>query len=78
MGWYRYKKGDPIGIFRAQEYQVAFYDENGCYDESWYKRYELAQIICFARTPDEEEGSRLYAIFDNGERYEIFAKKVED
>lgn len=78
MEWYRFKEGDPIGVFRVQEYKVVFYDEHGCYDESWYKCHDLAKIICFARTPDEKEGSRLYAIFDNGERYEIFAKKVED
>lgn len=78
MEWYRFTNDDPVGIFRVKKYQVAFYDENGCYDESWYKPYELAKIICFSRSPEETEGSRLYAHFDNGEQYEIFAKKVED
>lgn len=78
MEWYRWINGDPIGIFRVEYYQAAFYDTNGCYDESRWRSHELSKAIAYARTPDEEIGSRLYAVFDNGDKYEIFAKKVEE
>lgn len=76
MEWYRFINDDPVGTFRVKYYQAAFYDEYGCYDESRWECHELAKAIAYARAPDENTGSRLYAIFDNGDEYEIFVKKA--
>lgn len=82
--WFRFEKGNPIGVPRIEKYQVAFYDmdNNGdCFDESFWKPDEIDKVITYVETVEDEgsgdDRSRVFAIFDNGDMYEIKLEKID-
>jgi hypothetical protein len=79
--WYRFEEGNPIGIPRIKEYQVAWYDNGGsCFDEDWYLPDEINTAITYVETEEDignTDRSKVFAIFDNGDRYELKLVKVD-
>lgn len=79
--WYKWK-GNPAGILRIKQYQVAFYDMlhgGTCFDESFFSPSEIEDVITFIE-PDEDPDcfvrSRVFVHFEDGARYEL--KMVKD
>ena len=58
---------------KIENFQIAFYDKNGCYDEGFFEWWDtkcLEYILEEDYTcPDEYR--RLFVNFDDGSRYEI-------
>lgn len=83
--WYHYDEEKMEATPRIKEYQVAFYDmldryEKGrCFDESWWTPEELSKCISFVETVEDkhnDDRTRVFLTFDNGDRYEIKFKKI--
>lgn len=81
--WYRFEEGNPVGIPRIKNYQVAFYDVNRgykCFDESFFKPEEINNAITYVETEEDENSSdnrrRVFAHFDNGDMYELKLEKI--
>lgn len=80
--WYRFEKGNPIGIPRVKEYLIAFYDmtKNGeCFDESHCPPDEIAKVIPFVETVEDihnNDRSKVFVLFDNDDVYELKLEKV--
>lgn len=81
--WYRFEEGNPVGIPRIKDYQVAFYDmtRNGnCFDESFFKPNEIENAITYVETIEDEGNNdrcRVFAHFDNGDEYELKLEKMD-
>lgn len=81
--WYRFEKGNPFGIPRVKEYQVAWYDmdmDGSCFDESFYQPDEIGMVIPYVETIEDEnhhDRSRVFVHFDNGDIYELKLEKIE-
>lgn len=81
--WYRFEEGNPVGIPRIKNYQVAFYDVNNnydCFDESFFKPDEINNAITYVETEEDEDSPdnrrRVFANFDNGDMYELKLEKI--
>ena len=80
--WYRFEEGEPFGIPRIKEYQVAWYDmeHNGsCFDESFYKPYQINTVITYVETIEDINNcnrTRVFVNFDNGDVYELKLHKL--
>lgn len=81
--WYRFEKGNPIGIPRVKEIQVAFYDmerDGGCFDEVFYPLSEIGKAMPYVETIEDEGNSdrtRVFVHFDNGDEYELKLEKID-
>lgn len=82
--WYRFEDGNPMGIPRIKNYQVAFYDVNRgykCFDESFFKPDEIDNAITYVETEEDENAldnrRRVFAIFDNDDVYELKLEKMD-
>lgn len=82
--WYRFEDGNPMGIPRIKNYQVAFYDVNRgykCFDESFFKPDEINNVITYVETEEDENAldnrCRVFAIFDNDDVYELKLEKMD-
>ena len=81
--WYRFEKGQEVGIPRIKNYQICWYDmERGgsCFDESFYSPDEIGVVIPFVETVEDEGGfdrSRVFVHFDDGDEYELKLIKVD-
>ena len=82
--WFRFEKGNPIGVSRIKKYQVAFYDmeDNGdCFDESFWEPDEIDKVITYVETVEDKDNldrSRVFVIFDDGDMYEIKLEKIDN
>lgn len=74
MKWYKFEKGNPIGIPQIENYQLCFYENGRCYDEAFFEPEEIAKAIPFVAESDCE----VYANFKNGKSYLITFVPVED
>ena len=81
--WYRFEEGNPVGIPRIKNYQVAFYDVNRnykCFDESFFEPNEIDNAITYVETEEDENAPdnrcRVFAHFDNGDMYELKLEKI--
>ena len=81
--WYRFEKGQDVGIPRIKNYQICWYDmERGgsCFDESFYLPDEIGGVIPFVETVEDEgsfDRSRVFVHFDDGDEYELKLIKVD-
>lgn len=82
--WYRFKESVHQAIPRIKEYQVAFYDttrDGKCFDESFFKPDEIDNVITYVETIEDinkQDRIRVFACFDNGDRYEIKLVKIDE
>lgn len=82
--WYRFEKGNSVGIPKIKEYQVAFYDMTrggNCFDESFFEPDEVGKVIPYVETVEDEgndDRTRVFVQFDNGDRYELKLEKIDD
>ena len=57
---------------QIENFQIAFYDKNGCYDEGFFEWWDTS---CFDYILDDyacpDEYRRLFVNFDDGSQYEI-------
>lgn len=57
---------------KIENFQIAFYDKNGCYDEGFFEWWDTS---CFDYILDDyaypDEYRRLFVNFDDGTKYEI-------
>lgn len=80
--WYRFEEGNPIGIPRVKEYQVAFYDMmrgGSCFDESFFEPDEINKVMPFVETVEdkvEDIRSKVFVHFDDGDIYELKLEKI--
>lgn len=80
--WYRFEKGNPIGIPRIKHYQISWYDmkRNGsCFDEDFVSPDGISRVITYVETIEDEKNldrSRVFAHFDNGDVYELKLQKL--
>lgn len=80
--WYRFEDGNPIGIPRIKEYQVAFYDmvRNGsCFDEAFFQPDEIGEVIPYVETIEDignDDRRRVFVHFDDGETYELKLERI--
>ena len=80
--WYRFEKGNPVGIPRIKNYQLAWYDMTrggSCFDESFFKPNEIENVITYVETIEDEGNNdrcRVFVHFDNGDEYELKLKKM--
>ena len=81
--WYRFEEGNPFGVWRVKQYQVAWYDMDmggDCFDECFYKPNEIDKVIDHVETVEDEnhhDRSRVFVHFDNGDIYELKLEKIE-
>ena len=81
--WYRFEDGNPIGIPRIVEYQLAWYDMTmggKCFDETFFKPEDIANAITYVETVEDEgkdDRARVFARFDNGDIYELKLEKID-
>ena len=79
--WYRFEEGNPIGIPRIKNYQVAFYDMTRggkCFDEILFKPDDIDIAITYVETEEDVNNfdrCRVFVNYDDGKRYEL---KLED
>ena len=75
--WYKFEKGNPLGIPRIKKYQVAWYDmehKGDCFDESFYAPNEIDMVMPYIETVEDvnnSDRSRVFVHFDNGDIYEL-------
>lgn len=80
--WYRFEEGNPIGVPRIKEYQVAFYDmtvDGSCFDESFFPPNEIDRVIPFVETDEDvanDDRTRVFVYFDDGEMYELKLERI--
>lgn len=81
--WFRFEKGNPVGIPRIKQYQVCSYDmhlfDGDCHDESWWKPDDIDRVITYVETVEDKNNStrfRVFAIFDDGDEYELKLEKI--
>lgn len=74
MRWYKFEKGNPIGIPQIKDYQICFYEHGKCYDEAFFEPEEVAKVMPFVDGDD----SCVYANFKDGKSYLITFVPVED
>lgn len=80
--WYKFEKGNSIGIPRIKQYQVAFYDmlRNGtCFDESFYGPDEIDEVMPYVETIEDvgkNDRTRVFVHFDDGDIYELKLEKI--
>lgn len=81
--WYRFEEGNPVGIPRIKQYQVAFYDisrDGKCFDETFFKPDEIDNAITYVETVEDENNKdnrcKVFAHFDNGDIYELKLEKI--
>ena len=73
--WYRFEEGNPIGSPRVKRYHVAFYDmtnDEGCFDESFFKPDEVARAMPYVETIEDEgkdDRTRVFVHFDDDDMY---------
>ena len=81
--WYRFEKGQDVGIPRIKNYQICFYDmERGgsCFDEDFCSPDEIGRVIPFVETIEDEgnfDRCRVFVHFDDGDEYELKLIKVD-
>jgi hypothetical protein len=81
--WYRFEKGNDVGIPRIKNYQICWYDmERGgsCFDEDFCSPDEIDRVIPFVETVEDEgsfDRSRVFVHFDDGDEYELKLIKVD-
>lgn len=79
--WYRFEEGNPVGIPRIKQYQVAFYDmtmDGRCFDEHFYSPDEINQVMPFVETVEDiynSDRTKVFVHFDNGDEYELKMEK---
>lgn len=81
MGWYRFEDNDSLGIFNVKEYQVAWYEDGICFDEDWYGPDQISDVVPYVETEEDKNNidhSRVFVIFENGDKYEIKLEKVNE
>ena len=80
--WYRFEEDNPIGTPRIKQYQVAWYDmtnDGVCFDEDFFSPDEIDKVMPFVETvedADNEDRSKVFVHFDNGDIYELKMEKV--
>lgn len=81
--WYRFEEGNPVGIPRIKEYQVAWYDmenDGRCFDEGFFKPEDIGFVIPYVETEEDEghcDRRRVFVHFDNGNQYELKLVKID-
>ena len=81
--WYRFEKGNDVGIPRIKCYQICWYDmeRNGvCFDEDFYLPNEVDRAISFVETVEDEDSldrRRVFVHFDDGDEYELKLIKID-
>lgn len=81
--WYRFEKGNPVGIPRIKYYQVVCYDMNNdgnCFDEMFFKPDEINLAITKVETIEDKHNFdrfRVFAVFDNDDMYELKLEKID-
>lgn len=82
--WYRFEKGNTVGIPRIKNYQLAWYDMTmggTCFDESFFRPDEIGEIMPYVETIEDEgncDRSRVFVNFDDGERYELRLVRITE
>lgn len=82
--WYRFEEGNPIGIPKVTQYQVAFYDmdnDGSCFDELFYPPDAIDKIMPYVETVEDANGSdrtRVFVHFDDGNIYELKLEKIDN
>lgn len=92
MEWYKFKEGEIKGKLRVERAQVAWYDmeRNGdCFDENWivHKGDDVEMLQSIGKylltyieldeNADKCDKSRVFIHMDNGDEYELLAKKID-
>ena len=82
--WYRFEEGNPMGIPRIKNYQLAWYDmtrDGSCFDESFFKPDEIGKVIHYVETVEDEgkdDRARVFVNFDDGDVYELKLEKISE
>ena len=80
--WYKFEQGNPVGVPRIKNYQVAWYDMSNkgkCFDENFYFPNEIDNVMPYVETIEDfnsETRTRVFANFDDGTKYELKFVKV--
>lgn len=81
--WYRFERGNPVGIPRIKYYQVACYNmtefDGDCWDELFFEPDDIGRAITYVDTIEDKhkcDRYRVFAMFDNNDEYEIKFEKV--
>ena len=80
--WYRFEEGNPKGICRVKQLQIAWYDmkRNGdCFDEDFVVPDGIERVIPYVETVEDENNSdhsRVFVHMDNGDVYELKMEKL--
>ena len=81
--WYRFEKGQPLGIPRIKYYQVCCYSltelDGGCWDEWFYEPDDIGKAITYVETIEDKhkcDRYKVFAVFDNNDEYEIKFEKT--
>ena len=56
---------------KIENFQVAFYDKDGCYDEDFYEWWDTSCFDYIFYNDCHEEYRRLFVNFDDGMKYEV-------
>ena len=82
--WYKFENGNPVGICRVKNLQVAFYDmDHGgdCFDESFFSPKNCSEALEYVETIEEESWSdrrRVFVHMDNGDVYELSMRRLTE
>lgn len=81
--WYRFEKGQPLGIPRIKYYQVCYYNmtelDGDCCDELFFGPDDIGRAITYVDTIEDKhkcDRYRVFAMFDNNDEYEIKFEKT--
>jgi hypothetical protein len=80
--WYKFEEGNPVGIPRIKQYQVAWYDvtmDDICFDESFYSPDRIGEVMPYVETVEDVgsyDRTKVFVHFDNGDIYELKMEKV--
>lgn len=78
--WYRFEEGNPLGALDVVHYQVAWYKHDRCFDEAFYGPDEIAFVIPYTETIEDEDNlirTKVFVHFGNGDIYELKLEKVK-
>lgn len=63
---------------KIENFQVAFYDKDGCYDEDFYEWWDTKCFHYIVNDyADINEYRRIFVNFDDGTKYEVKLEKYK-
>lgn len=74
MKWYKFEKGNPVGIPRIRSYRVCYFENEKCTDELVFTPNEAAKVMPYTLEKEFE----VYAVFSKNEVYRINLERVEN